>query len=147
MVLHRPLRNPAAFDFYLDRVKLKRVEHARDLGVIIDQHLSFKCQAETAVRKMKQMVGMTMKLLTFHLTSRVVPRNVCCRILLDIIKPSVLFGAEFWLNFHPYVASELDFLSAQLLNLAFRLPNPLPAHGILREAAVVPVLIDAARGC
>jgi hypothetical protein len=143
MVFHRPRLNPAAFDFYLDGVKLKRVEHARYLGVIIDQHLSFKDQADTAVRKMKQMVGMTMKQLTCHLTSRVVPLNVCRRILLDIIKPSVLFGAEFWLYLHPHIASQLDSLSAQLLNLALRLPNPLPVHGILREAAVVPVSVDA----
>jgi hypothetical protein len=136
LLIHAANRSPPVLRFTLNGFTLKQVASLTYLGVLIDQHLSFRPQLSAFKAKAGRLKGYLKVCLTAGLKGAAVPFPVALAVVRSLLLPSLLYAAEFWVQQQTPVLNLLDRAAADLLNCSLQLPKSAPPRGILAECGL-----------
>ena len=127
MTFHR-MKNPLLFDYRIDGIELRRVDHVSDLGVLLDAKLSFNAHREAVVSKATRQLGFISKIGRNFTDPHCLKALYC-----SLVRPLLENCSLVW--FPPQLTWNLRiervqrrFIRLALRNLPWRNPENLPPY-------------------
>lgn len=124
---HRKLK-PIIYDYTIDNLKLERVNHVRDLGVILDPGFTFRIHFEDVISKANRQLGFIFKICD-EFKDPVYLRSLYCTLVRSLLESNVVVWCPYqtiWIN--RIEAVQRKFVRRALRSLPWRDPVNLPPY-------------------
>lgn len=121
-------KTPLHFPYVLSGQELERVDQVRDLGIILDDHLSFNLHYNDIICRANRQLGFVLKV-TANFKDPLCLRSLYCALVRSILE----FGSEIWTPYHSSGIIRMEsirrkFIRHPLRSLPWRDPTNLPPY-------------------
>lgn len=121
-------RSPIRFPYELSGTTLERVKCVRDLGVTLDEKLTFNCHLNDVISRANKQLGFVLKVSSGFKDPLTLKALYCA-----LVRPILEFAAIVWCPFQNYWISRIEsvqrkFVRHALKNLPWRDPENLPPY-------------------
>ena len=89
--------------------KLKRAKTTKFLGVLVDDHLNFKCHIDQLTQKLSKYVGLFFKL------RHLLPQSTLLTLYKTLFEPHLYYCTIIWGNTHPSHLTKLESLQKKII--------------------------------
>ena len=120
--------SPILFDYILSENGIARVEHIKDLGVILDSGLSFKIHYDNIVNRANRQLGFIFKVAD-EFRDPLWLRSLYCSLVCSILETNAVVWCAFYANWMARIEPvQRKFVKYDLQNLRWQDPTYLPPY-------------------
>lgn len=119
---------PISFDYHLGDTSVQRVDHVKDLGVILDSKLTFKQHISFITAKASRQLGLVIRM-TRHFTDIHCLKALFC----SLVRSSLEYCSVVWTPHYNNAVHQLESIQRRFVRFALRLlpwrqPQQLPPY-------------------
>ena len=107
---------PLSFDYRLNGVPLQRVDHVKDLGVILDTKLTFKQHISFIIAKASRQMGLIIRMTRDF-------KNIQCLVALycSLVRSSLEYCSVVWIPYYNNAIHRIESIQRRFVRYALRL--------------------------